>query len=497
MTARFDDFNRADSNTSLGTPSDAGAGYTILGGGTWVIASNKAYQVTGGIGATLAVLDWGTADVDISLTLPVVSAAALGLAFRVTDINNYWFVANTGTVWELHLFTTGSEVVDPNKYTAAAANGDIVRVVTSGTGTGAIQVYINGTLRITSSQFETFSSTGTKHGLYQFFDNSVRFEDLGISGGGALTSGAASFVDADTTDVNLSCTDATGGIAPYTYLWKRATTADGSYSSTGLTTRTATDTSLSAGQRRWWYLETTDSAAAVVTSNVVTGRLWDAPLVVGAIGDSNTFGFGLSAGEDPVSQCVLRLAALTKLRQATGVNRAISATKTADWLPADASDNLVDAAAAMDAANVTDCIVPFGTNDADTDVAAGDFGENLSDIVTYLLANVGTLERVWLPYPLFTPFTVSNSLSQAQLLVDYRAEIDALVNGGTVRLGDTLAFDYFSAHQVFQVDHLHFTAPGAAMQGVLWANAIDAALNGSGGGGLLQVGGMTGGTQKS
>jgi hypothetical protein len=185
VTARYDDFNRADSNTSLGTPSDGGAGYTVLGSGTWGIASNKAYQVTNAIGATLAVLDWGTADVDVSLTFPVVSASAFGLAFRVTDANNYWFVKNTGSAWQLHLFLSGGDQgADPNAYSAAAVNGDTVRVVASGTGTGAILVYVNGTLRITSSQFETFAATGTKHGMYQFFDNSVRFEDLGPPGGG-------------------------------------------------------------------------------------------------------------------------------------------------------------------------------------------------------------------------------------------------------------------------------------------------------------------------
>jgi lysophospholipase L1-like esterase len=300
------------------------------------------------------------------------------------------------------------------------------------------------------------------------------------TGGGAFTAGTATVAYADASNVHLSCTASSNGTPTVTRVWKKCSTATGTFTSTGVTTLTLTD----AGPNDFYYCEFTDGAAAVVTSNIVHAKLWSAPIVLGAVGDSILFGFNLSAGQDPVTQAANALAGMTNLRRVTVSNQAISATKTADWLPTDPSNNLTTAETALTAAGATDVLLMLGANDARTTVAAATYGSNLSTIVTHLLANVTGLQRVWLCYPIWSGDTIATSLAEAQLLVDYQARIDALVNGTTIRAGDKLGYEFFAAHpEYFQVDNLHPNAAGAAVYGAMLANAIDNGLNVSAGGG--------------
>jgi hypothetical protein len=177
---RSDNFNRADSATALGTPSDGGSDW-VAGSGTWGISSNQAYCVSAGGGIVRAYLEASVANVDVSVTFAVVQANVTGLLFRYADEANNWVVYNDGSAWRLLLRTGGSDHTDPNNYAVAAANGDVVRVVASGSGAGAIQVYINGTLRITSSQFETFGATATKHGLWCNFSTGSRWDNFTLT----------------------------------------------------------------------------------------------------------------------------------------------------------------------------------------------------------------------------------------------------------------------------------------------------------------------------
>ncbi len=238
-----------------------------------------------------------------------------------------------------------------------------------------------------------------------------------------------------------------------------------------------------ADRRGHGYCEATDSAAQVVTSNIIYGNLWAAPIILGAVGDSILFGYNLSAGQDPPTITVARLGRLTKQRRVTlGSNSAVSATTTGDWAT-DSGGILTTAESAFVSASVTVVEIMLGTNDARSGVTAATLASNLTTLITHLLGHVGTLLRVWLHYPPWSPDTIATSLANAKLLSDYKAQIDSLVNGTTIRQGDKLAQEFFAAHvSEFQVDGVHPNATGAADLGLLHANAMDAGLNGSGGG---------------
>jgi lysophospholipase L1-like esterase len=305
-----------------------------------------------------------------------------------------------------------------------------------------------------------------------------------------LVSGTATFVDADTTQANLLGTAATGGTGSKTYRWMRASLATGPYSATGLTTLSAADTGISAGNDYWWYLEATDGASQVVTSNIVYGRLWQTPIILAGIGDSNMAGVGLSPGEDLITRMVVHLARLTKMRRITfGTNQGVAATTTATWR-SDAGNGLLAAAvAAINAAAATDVPFMLGTNDFRSGITPAAAGANCTgDIFPYLLANCPTLQRIWWCQPIFSPDTLATSLAEAQANVDFQAVIRAGVNGTTIRLGDALGHEYTAwKRSAFQGDGLHLTAAGTDDEALLIANAIDNGLNVAAGGGGAAV----------
>jgi lysophospholipase L1-like esterase len=58
--------------------------------------------------------------------------------------------------------------------------------------------------------------------------------------------------------------------------------------------------------------------------------------------------------------------------------------------------------------------------------------------------------------------------------------IDEVVNGTTILQGDRMAYDYFGTRTSELSDGVHPSATGAQNLGMMWANAIDRALNPSG-----------------
>lgn len=584
---RQDTFGRADSASSLGTPSDGGAGYTLSTGSTWGISSNTAYRVSG-TSNDQAVLEASASDVEVTVTGSILTDLS-GCVARWADENNFLLLyfanagVNSSTIY-LYKKVSGSFTAVATKVNTTVGNTDVMKISCSGS---TIQCYQNGSL-ITfddtlSSHTITDGQTNTKHGLLAN-GSSSRFDQLDITdlggGGGTLTAGTisvtghtsstvdlslatdsggtspysnqlqqapdvagspgtwanvgtpetgatatftasgltasttywfrvvvtdsagspatensnevsqatdapsglaagtASFVDATDTQANLTCTAVSGGTAPYTYSWERATSATGSFSATGLTTLTAADTGLSVGQHYWWRLAVTDDASQTAYSNLVYGNLWQAPLVFGAIGDSILAGYLVTAGQEPPTLLVDRLAKLTKQRKVSlGSNSASAGSTTANWLIGSGSNLLAPAEAAFSSASVTDIVLMLGTNDARSSVSAATYGSNLSAICTHLLANVGTLARVWLCYPPWSTDTGTLTAARYQLLTDYQSQIDSLVNGTTIRQGDRLAMDYFAAHTSELSDGIHPSDTGAASLALLQANAIDNSLN--------------------
>ncbi len=291
------------------------------------------------------------------------------------------------------------------------------------------------------------------------------------------TGGVATFTNATTTQVNATATDASGGTAPYTYQWQFCATATGVFVDvTGKTSLTLDDTVNNLGFR---WVKYTDSAAQTAFSNLIYGGRWSAPIILGGVGDSLMIGYPDFAPNDPLTATLL-LVKLTAERQVTigsSCNRGTSGSTTATWLPADASGILLTAETAFNSASVTDVVLMLGTNDARASISAATYGANLGTITTHLLANVASLLRIWLCYPPWSTDTGTLTAARYQLLIDYGAQINSLVNGTTIRQGDILATQYFAAHTTELVDTIHLTHAGYASLGDLWANAMDNQLN--------------------
>lgn len=303
------------------------------------------------------------------------------------------------------------------------------------------------------------------------------------------TSGTATFTNATNTQVNASCTAASGGTSPYTYQWQFCTTATGSFANiSGQTSLTLADTVNNLGFRQ---LVTTDNVGSTATSNLIYGGRWLAPTVIlGGIGDSIMAGYPNTAGvEDPLTRCAHLLGStLNTLRGVTlpsNGNQALAGTKTSQWLPA-AVDDLLPPAAAVFATNLTtDIVFMLGTNDARSDVTGSTYGSNLSSIFTYLFANVPTLLRIWPCYPPWSTDTGTLTAARYELLVvDYESQIDSKVNGTTILHGDVMSAQWFAAHIDELGDGIHPTVQGDVDLGGLWARGLSQGLNpiSSGGG---------------
>lgn len=300
----------------------------------------------------------------------------------------------------------------------------------------------------------------------------------------ALTTGAAAFVSATNTTINMSCGAASGGTGPYTYQWYRSTSSGFTPGAgnllAGATSLTLADSSgLSADTPYFYVCRTTDAASAVVNSIQVAGVLKAAQLNIGFIGDSNTFGYGLAGGTPTMPDNVATILGKTyKSRAVTCTNRGISGTKSPDWISG--STNLTNAKAAFAAAGVTHVHYAIGTNDAIVPTSAASYKANVQSTVNDLVA---AGYKVILSYPVYSQVgggsTNGTSIAYAQ---QYLQQVDSLINGSTILRGDSLAYNYFIDNLgEFQSDKLHLTAAGAISWATMIARAIDRAVLDTGG----------------
>ncbi len=311
------------------------------------------------------------------------------------------------------------------------------------------------------------------------------------AGGGPLAVGTAALSSVTATVINVTCGSPAGGTAPYTYQWYRSTasgfTVGGGNLLSGATTLTVADSaSLVANTPYYYILRVTDNVSATVDSNQIAGQLFAATLRIGGVGDSVMAGYSLAAGQDPLTQAANYLQKMYTQKVVVASNQAISGTKTADWLSG--TGNLIAAKASFAAASVTHILIQLGANDAATSnhVSAATYGSNLSNICTDL---IGAGYTVVLNYPGYIAAGANAGATDAQSLAltqAYQAQIDALVNGSTIRRGDTLAFAYFMDHLSELQTDFHPTVTGAASLGLMWARAVDrsvlqATAGGSGG----------------
>lgn len=200
----------------------------------------------------------------------------------------------------------------------------------------------------------------------------------------------------------------------------------------------------------------------------VQGEPMPGSYAIGFIGDSITEGNAYPAVTPAPEQCGALVAAATGLT-VTVVNEGIAGTKSANWVP---GGTLTSAKNAFAAAGVLDVCIMLGANDCKTgeNVAPATYGSNLASTASNL---VSAGYRVWLNYPSFCTWDAG---SPSLNLPGYCDEIDAIVNGTTIRQGDTSAYAEFEANRVAYIpDGVHPDADGTIALATLWAAPLIAA----------------------
>ena len=189
MGNRSDDFNRADSTLSIGSPSDGGGAYTV--NNSWGISTNRAYKLATANTWEFAVLDAASAVVDVSVTIQTIGRG--GPAARYADLNNAIFVAVEATQTQMYKRVSSTFTQLGSTYTNTAVAGDVwtLRV----TSANAISALKNDVLRI-GPVTDAAGSANTKHGM-AVYNIATRLDSLSIvdTAAGGTAVGLASETD--------------------------------------------------------------------------------------------------------------------------------------------------------------------------------------------------------------------------------------------------------------------------------------------------------------
>jgi hypothetical protein len=166
-----DDFNRANSTTSLGSPA-VGGPYTVRSG-TWGINNAEAYLSTPAANAHLTFP--AAVNVDISAKVPVSpsSQVASGITIRWVDANNHWlFQAMSGPTLALYRCTAGvyTQMYSGGPFTV----GDVIGLKAFG---DQIAWYSNGR-QLGQLADHWFATAGTDAGLRNSGTSTARWDDL-------------------------------------------------------------------------------------------------------------------------------------------------------------------------------------------------------------------------------------------------------------------------------------------------------------------------------
>ena len=181
MTNRTDDFNRANSTTSLGTPSDAGSAWVPLTG-TWGVISNLGYCPVSTSDA-FAYLENSASDFEAQFTFQTLGGDN-GLIFRIQDANNLWLAWHSSEN-RFYKRVAGS-FIQTGAINGTAVSGDVVKISANG---NTLEYWLNGSLAITVT--DSFLNTQTKAGIRANTNTTSRIENFSITdlggGGGAYT----------------------------------------------------------------------------------------------------------------------------------------------------------------------------------------------------------------------------------------------------------------------------------------------------------------------
>ena len=179
MTNRTDNFNRADSTTSLGTPSDSGSAWTTYQS-TLGILSNTAYDVAHSVYG-VAGLQSSISDCAVQVTCS--AQGNMSCAARLADKSNFLTAGGDGS-GNLSIYKiVAASFTQLASGTATQAAGDVFKFTVNGT---ALELFLNSVSKLTAAS--NVGQTNTIHGIFDFLSASARFDDFSITAlGGGLT----------------------------------------------------------------------------------------------------------------------------------------------------------------------------------------------------------------------------------------------------------------------------------------------------------------------
>lgn len=181
-----DNFNRADSSSTLGSMTNAAlGGYPkgLLLTGTWGIEDNQAYTTAFGPGSqSIVLVETSTRSCHVQITMKGDPSTYLGgIGFRSEDIRNGWAVISDGpniTSWgrSYHLVKSVNGTPTPlESGSVIPASGDVLRVEFT---EEFIAVKINDTQILTRT--DSAFSENTKLGFFISFSTSGRLDNFKI-----------------------------------------------------------------------------------------------------------------------------------------------------------------------------------------------------------------------------------------------------------------------------------------------------------------------------
>lgn len=473
MANRQDTFNRANASGGLGTPSDGGSDWVELAS-NFGIFGNQAYGAGGG-SPTVSYLECGAGSGDGTIQVTHASVGGnAGVAFRISDADNLFAVWVIGGQFSLYRRQSGSNNL-LGQASGTATSGDVVSAVLSD---DSITIKVNGTTKITVT--DAFQKTATKHGLATASaDTSSLLDDWSFTGGtpAQLAQADPSVTVTSDTTISLTAPASTGGAAPYSYQWKRATAANGSYSNVGTNSTSLGDSSgLSAGTTYWYTVTATDSAGSpqTATSSPVPAKLSGKAFKVRVIGDSHWTTPDTPTGgtNQAPAEFVARLGAWLNPRAVSlGGNSAFGGAHSADWIPGASGTPLETAVSDANTSGDNLYVIELASNDAtnggNPPVSAATYLSNMTAIVNYIRANAtGTPLTIVLLHPFYfhnpsgTPagFDLPTSL---EALWSYRAQLESLADNVTVyTVGMGTGYQIVTAQSAYlYTDKLHLSNP--------------------------------------
>ena len=185
MTNRTDNFNRADSTTSLGTPSDSGSAWVTYQS-TLGILSNTAYDVAHSV---YGVAGLQSSISDCAVQVKCSAQGNMSCAARIADGSNFLTGGGDGS-GNLSIYKiVAAAFTQLASGTATQAAGDVFKFTVNGT---ALELFLNGVSKLTASS--NVGQTNTIHGIFDFLSAAARFDDFSITalagGGVSVTPGS-------------------------------------------------------------------------------------------------------------------------------------------------------------------------------------------------------------------------------------------------------------------------------------------------------------------